>query len=219
VAASARTGTAAGARANHEKGSERDYDDGRDDDHKHATAAVRLGFPWRRGLMHAHRMPMLPCECVEVSFSASSLARFREVRFKQSESRRSGTGELAANPVLADYCVAIALQSQTRNTPAELLEVVRGFRVGTDAKGRDYTAASIPGTGLYNRAHYGANKPVAQNTAPLPDVPPYPQTRTSGMPKLGEKVTVTTMACRVTKALSREGPKWGDASTERCAQP
>ena len=30
---------------------------------------------------------------------------------------------------------------------------VRGFRVGTDAKGRSYTAASIPGTGLYERKY------------------------------------------------------------------
>lgn len=29
----------------------------------------------------------------------------------------------------------------------------RGFRVGKDAKGRSYTAASIPGTGLYNRTY------------------------------------------------------------------
>jgi hypothetical protein len=25
-------------------------------------------------------------------------------------------------------------------------------------------ASSIPGTGLYNRAYYGASKPIAQNT-------------------------------------------------------
>jgi len=48
---------------------------------------------------------------------------------------------------------------------------VRGFRVGTDAKGRTYTAASIPGSGLYNRAYYGASKPIAQNTVPLTGVP------------------------------------------------
>ena len=51
---------------------------------------------------------------------------------------------------------------------------VRGFRVGTDAKGRSYTAASIPGSGLYNRAYYGASKPIAQNTVPLPGVPLQP---------------------------------------------
>jgi len=31
----------------------------------------------------------------------------------------------------------------------------RGFRVGKDAKGRSYTAASIPGTGLYSRTYSG----------------------------------------------------------------
>jgi hypothetical protein len=51
---------------------------------------------------------------------------------------------------------------------------VRGFRVGTDAKGRSYTAASIPGTGLYNRAYYGASRPIAQNTVPLAGVPSRP---------------------------------------------
>ena len=30
---------------------------------------------------------------------------------------------------------------------------VRGFRVGTDAKGRSYTATSIPGTGIYERKY------------------------------------------------------------------
>lgn len=53
---------------------------------------------------------------------------------------------------------------------------VRGFRVGTDAKGRTYTAASIPGTGLYNRAYYGASRPIAQNTVPLTSVPLQPRT-------------------------------------------
>jgi Protein of unknown function (DUF4236) len=51
---------------------------------------------------------------------------------------------------------------------------VRGFRVGTDAKGRTYTAASIPGTGLYNRAYYGTSKPIAQNTASITDAPSQP---------------------------------------------
>ena len=31
----------------------------------------------------------------------------------------------------------------------------RGFRVGKDAKGRSYTAASIPGAGLYSRTYSG----------------------------------------------------------------
>jgi Protein of unknown function (DUF4236) len=38
---------------------------------------------------------------------------------------------------------------------------VRGFRVGKDAKGRSYTAASIPGTGLYNRTYSSAAKSAA----------------------------------------------------------
>jgi hypothetical protein len=42
---------------------------------------------------------------------------------------------------------------------------VRGFRVGQDAKGRTYTAASIPGTGLYNRQYSGVSKPIAQSAA------------------------------------------------------
>jgi Protein of unknown function (DUF4236) len=49
---------------------------------------------------------------------------------------------------------------------------VRGFRVGTDAKGRPYTAASLPGTGIYNRQYYGASKAIAQSpAAPSPDSP------------------------------------------------
>jgi hypothetical protein len=40
---------------------------------------------------------------------------------------------------------------------------VRGFRVGKDAKGRSYTAASIPGTGFYNRQYQSATKPTAEN--------------------------------------------------------
>jgi hypothetical protein len=43
---------------------------------------------------------------------------------------------------------------------------VRGFRVGTDAKGRSYTAASIPGTGLYERKYSGHGKSAAQTTVP-----------------------------------------------------
>lgn len=32
---------------------------------------------------------------------------------------------------------------------------VRGFRVGRDAKGQDYSQTSIPGTGIYKRTHSG----------------------------------------------------------------
>jgi hypothetical protein len=40
----------------------------------------------------------------------------------------------------------------------------RGFRVGKDAKGRSYTAASIPGTGLYSRTYSRAAKATAPPT-------------------------------------------------------
>ncbi|MDP9049935.1 MAG: DUF4236 domain-containing protein [Acidobacteriota bacterium] len=50
---------------------------------------------------------------------------------------------------------------------------VRGFRVGQDARGRTYTAASIPGTGLYNRQYSGVSKPIAQSAAnPTSTSPP-----------------------------------------------
>jgi hypothetical protein len=32
---------------------------------------------------------------------------------------------------------------------------VRGFRVGRDAKGQDYSQTSIPGTGIYKRSYSG----------------------------------------------------------------
>jgi hypothetical protein len=48
----------------------------------------------------------------------------------------------------------------------------RGFRVGKDAKGRSYTAASIPGTGLYNRTYSSQGKAAGGNAAPLPGASP-----------------------------------------------
>jgi hypothetical protein len=39
----------------------------------------------------------------------------------------------------------------------------RGFRMGKDAKGRDYSQASIPGTGLYNRKYYPKTPPSGQS--------------------------------------------------------
>lgn len=42
----------------------------------------------------------------------------------------------------------------------------RGFRVGKDAKGRSYTAASIPGTGIYNRTYSSQG-----NAAGMPGAP------------------------------------------------
>ncbi|HVJ07102.1 MAG TPA: DUF4236 domain-containing protein [Acidisarcina sp.] len=41
----------------------------------------------------------------------------------------------------------------------------RGFRVGQDARGRSYTSASIPGTGLYSRQYSGKGKPPRENSA------------------------------------------------------
>ena len=48
----------------------------------------------------------------------------------------------------------------------------RGFRVGKDAKGRSYTAASIPGTGLYSRKYSSQGKAAGGSAAPLPGAAP-----------------------------------------------
>jgi hypothetical protein len=48
---------------------------------------------------------------------------------------------------------------------------VRGFRVGQDAKGRSYTAASIPGTGLYSRTYSSQGKTAGESAAGLPGAP------------------------------------------------
>jgi len=55
---------------------------------------------------------------------------------------------------------------------------VRGFRVGQDAKGRSYTATSIPGTGIYERK-YSSQGGAAVHAAP--SVPGAPAGRNSGM--------------------------------------
>ena len=47
---------------------------------------------------------------------------------------------------------------------------VRGFRVGKDAKGRKYTASSIPGTGVYRRDYLQSRgQPTPPHPAPLPN--------------------------------------------------
>jgi hypothetical protein len=44
----------------------------------------------------------------------------------------------------------------------------RSFRVGQDARGRSYTATSIPGTGLYSRTYSGQGRTAGRNAAGLP---------------------------------------------------
>ncbi len=75
--------------------------------------------------------------------------------------------------------MALPSQSQTRTVRLNFSKSgigysagVRGFRVGQDAKGRTYTAASIPGTGLYNRQYSGVSKPIAQSAASPTSAPP-----------------------------------------------
>jgi hypothetical protein len=48
---------------------------------------------------------------------------------------------------------------------------VRGFRVGKDARGRSYTAASIPGTGIYSRTYSSQGKTAGGNAAGMPGAP------------------------------------------------
>jgi hypothetical protein len=53
---------------------------------------------------------------------------------------------------------------------------VRGFRVGKDARGRSYTAASIPGTGLYNRSYSSSSSSSSQTEAPGSGAPSQQKT-------------------------------------------
>jgi hypothetical protein len=57
----------------------------------------------------------------------------------------------------------------------------RGFRVGKDARGRSYTATSIPGTGLYSRTYSSQAKAAAGSAAPMP----APQPSRNGGAALG----------------------------------
>lgn len=46
----------------------------------------------------------------------------------------------------------------------------RGFRVGKDAKGRNYTTTSIPGTGIYRRDYQqSGGQPTSPNAARRPN--------------------------------------------------
>src|ERR1700730_11896261 len=47
----------------------------------------------------------------------------------------------------------------------------RGFRVGKDAHGRNYTQVSIPGTGIYNRQYF---RPGATQSSIPPSAPSAP---------------------------------------------
>lgn len=56
---------------------------------------------------------------------------------------------------------------------------VRGFRVGKDAKGRSYTSASIPGTGLYSR-NYSGSAPGASDPGATVQSPTGTEQRSGG---------------------------------------
>jgi len=63
---------------------------------------------------------------------------------------------------------------------------VRGFRVGQDAGGRNYSQVSIPGTGIYRRDYYRTNLlgqqpgsvPLQVNQSPPVTQQPSPQRQT-----------------------------------------
>lgn len=49
----------------------------------------------------------------------------------------------------------------------------RGFRIGKDSKGRTYTAASLPGTGIYRR-DYQKKPPTQVLPSQIPQTRPAP---------------------------------------------
>jgi|ERR1017187_317067 hypothetical protein len=60
---------------------------------------------------------------------------------------------------------------------------VSGFRIGQDAKGRKYTAASIPGTGIYRRDYLQHAAPQNQRAnVPASPVPQVPAARRTTIP-------------------------------------
>lgn len=56
---------------------------------------------------------------------------------------------------------------------------VRGLRVGKDSKGRSYTSASIPGTGLYSR-NYSGSAPGASGQDAMVQAPTASEQRSGG---------------------------------------
>lgn len=69
----------------------------------------------------------------------------------------------------------------------------RGFRVGRDAKGRSYTAASIPGTGIYNRS-YRSKAAVKARPAQPPALGASPQQKQNAASASGSGRTIARMA-------------------------
>jgi hypothetical protein len=56
---------------------------------------------------------------------------------------------------------------------------VSGFRVGQDARGRNYSQISIPGTGIYRRDYYKPNLP-GQKPTPIQANQPSPTPQQQG---------------------------------------
>src|SRR3981189_2369176 len=75
----------------------------------------------------------------------------------------------------------------------------RGFRFGRDAKGRKYTAASIPGTGIYNRTYL--KTPAATHTPTTNIQPPPPVS----IPGHGSKRSIPALGQIVLYGLSAAG--------------
>jgi hypothetical protein len=67
----------------------------------------------------------------------------------------------------------------------------RGFRIGKDAKGRSYTAASIPGTGIYRRDYLKKpTQPLASALAAPPQHPGPVGTTATSLPKASPRGVV-----------------------------
>jgi hypothetical protein len=79
---------------------------------------------------------------------------------------------------------------------------VRGFRVGHDARGRNYCAASIPGTGIYRRDYYSKAK-----SGPPPGLHRMRSSPTNSTAGIVLLVVVAAMiiGLLITKGLARLG--------------